>query len=189
MIYVESIMKFYIDHLNVKCALISARDITAHKKTDDALRAALETLEARVNERTAQLAEANDALRCSEERYRRITDAVTDYIYTVAIDEGVPVHTTHRAACVAITGYTVEEFQDNPFLWLHMVHPDDRALVELHAESILNGADEPPIEHRIIRKDGAVQWVRNTVVPHRDENGVLFSYDGVINEIAPHQNL
>ncbi len=186
-IYVESIMKFYIDHLNVNCALISSRDITAHKNADDALRAAYGTLESRVCERTAQLADANDALRSSEERYRRITEAVTDYIYTVAMAAGVPVHTIHRASCVKVTGYTVDEFQANPYLWLQMVHPDDRARVAQHAESLLNGADEPAICHRIIRKDGTVQWVRNTAVPHRDEHGALMSYDGVINEIAPPQ--
>jgi PAS domain S-box-containing protein len=184
MIYVESILKFYIDHLNVKCALITSRDITERKKADDALRASYDTLESRVRERTAQLAGANEALRYSEERYRRITDAVTDYIYTVTMADGAPVHTTHRSSCVKITGYTVEEFQENPYLWLQMVHPDDRAMVAQHAESMLTGHDEPPIKHRIIRKDGTVRWVRNTVVPHRDENGVLLSYDGVINEMG-----
>jgi PAS domain S-box-containing protein len=183
-IYVESIIKFYIDHLNVICALITSRDITERKHADDALRAAYDTLETRVRERTAQLAEANDALRCSEERYRRITDAVTDYIYTVELADGIPVHTTHRASCVKITGYTVEEFESNPYLWLQMVHPDDRAVVAEHAENLLAGHDAPPIKHRIIRKDGAVRWVRNSVVPNRDENGVLLSYDGVINEMG-----
>jgi PAS domain S-box-containing protein len=183
-VYVESIIKFYVDHLNVNCALITARDITEHKKADDALRAALDNLESRVRERTAQLADANDALRASEERYRRITDAVTDYIYTVEMADGTPCHTTHRASCVKITGYTVDEFESNPYLWLQMVHPDDRAIVAQHAAHMLSGHDEPPIKHRIIRKDGSVGWVLNTVVPHRNENGVLLSYDGVINEIS-----
>jgi PAS domain S-box-containing protein len=183
MIYVDSIIKFYIDHMNTKCALITSRDVTERKKADDALHAAYDTLEARVRERTAQLGEANHALRCSDERYRRIIDAVTDYIYTVEVKDHQPVRTTHHPACVKITGFTVEEFYENQFLWLQMVHPDDREMVSLHAERMLQGCDEPPITHRIIRKDGSVRWVVNTSVPHKDDNGELISYDGVINEI------
>jgi PAS domain S-box-containing protein len=183
MIYVESIIKFYIDHMNTQCALITSRDVTERKKADDALRAAYETLEARVNERTAKLDEANRALRCSEERYRRIIDAVTDYIYTVEVEEGKPVRTTHHPACLQITGYTVEEFSGNPFLWLQMVHPEDRERVAEHAERILQGCDEAPIRHRIICKDGTVRSVVNTSVPHKDESGRLLSYDGVVKEI------
>jgi hypothetical protein len=55
--------------------------------------------------------------------------------------------------------------------------------VELHAERMLEGIDEPPITHRIIGKDGTVCWVVNTSVPHKDDNGELISYDGVINKI------
>ncbi|MGE5315132.1 MAG: PAS domain-containing protein [Acidobacteriota bacterium] len=185
MMYVDSIIKFYIDHLNAKCALVTSRDITERKKADDALRAAYETMEARVKERTAQLAEANHALQLSSERCRRILDAVTDYIYTVEVENKQPVRTTHHSACVAITGYTVEEFEANPFLWLEMVHPDDKDEVSRHAERILEGAEEGPIRHRIIRKDGTVHWVLNTSVPYKDENGTLRSYDGVINDLGP----
>lgn len=183
MIYVDSIIKFYIDHMNTKCALITSRDVTERKKADDALRAAYETLEARVDERTAQLADANRALRESEERCRRILDAVTDYIYTVKVEDGRPVRTEHYPSCLKMTGYTAEEFYENPFLWLQMVHPDDREMVAHHAERMLEEGEAPPIKHRIIRKDGSVHWVLNTSVPHLDDNGVLLSYDGVINEI------
>ncbi|HLP16255.1 MAG TPA: PAS domain S-box protein [Bacteroidota bacterium] len=184
MIAAESIVKFYIDQMNTRCALITSRDVTERKKADDALRALNEMLETRVEERTAQLAEANVALRQSEERYRRIIDAVTDYIYTVEVKDGSPVATTHHPACQKITGYTVDEFTENPYLWLQMVHPDDREAVALHAQHIVSGIDEPSIKHRIIRKDGTMHWVLNTSVPHKNEAGMLVSYDGVINEIA-----
>jgi len=85
---------------------------------------------------------------------------------------------------VTMTGYTVEEFHANPYLWLQMVHPEDRAMVAQHAECMLRGDAQLSIKHRIICKDGTVRWVRNTVVPHRDENGVLLSYDGVINALT-----
>jgi PAS domain S-box-containing protein len=129
-------------------------------------------------------ARAEEALRESEDRYRRITEAVTDYIYTVRVEGGQAVETTHGPACVAVTGYTSEEFAADPYLWLSMVDERDRAAVLEQAQRVLTGEAIGPLEHRIIRKDGAQRWVRNTPVPHWDPQGKLLSYDGLIRDIT-----
>ena len=59
-----------------------------------------------------------DALRKSEERYRRITEAVTDYVFKVRIEDGQAVETVHGSNCVAVTGYTPEDFASDPYLWI-----------------------------------------------------------------------
>jgi len=127
---------------------------------------------------------AKQALRESEERYRRITEAVTDYIYTVRIQDGRPVETIHGHACVAVTGHTAEDFRADPWLWIQMVHEKDRGAVEEQAAQVLTGIKAKPLEHRIIRKDGAVRWVRNTPVLSFDIQGGLLSYDGLIQDIT-----
>ena len=48
------------------------------------------------------------ALRESEKRYRRITEAITDYIFTVKVADGHPAETHHGPTCEAVTGYTAE---------------------------------------------------------------------------------
>ena len=130
------------------------------------------------------LKQAQDVLRESEERYRRITEAITDYIYTVRIQNGSAVETVHGAACEAVTGYTPENFSADPYLWIQMVDDDDREAVEKQATLVLSGVKAEPIEHRIIRKDGAVRWVRNTPVSNFDSDGRLLSYDGLIQDIT-----
>ncbi len=125
-----------------------------------------------------------EALRESEERYRRITEAVTDYIYTVRVEDGQPVETTHGAACVAVTGYASEEFAANPYLWLSMVDERDQPVVLEQARHVLAGEAVESLEHRITRKDGAQRWVRNTPVPYYDSQGKLVSYDGLIHDIT-----
>ena len=127
---------------------------------------------------------AEEALRESEERYRRITGAITDYIFTVRVENGHPVGTVHGPACKAVTGYTSEEFSSDPFLWIRMVHEEDRDVVREQASRILSGHDLQPIEHRITRKDGNVRWVNNTPVPHYGVQGNLISYDGLIRDIT-----
>ncbi|MBW1896977.1 MAG: PAS domain S-box protein, partial [Deltaproteobacteria bacterium] len=130
---------------------------------------------------------AENAFREGEERYRRIAEAVTDYIYHVRIEDGKPVETTHGPACIAITGYTAEEFKDNPYLWIQMVYEEDREAVEKQASETLSGSKAEPLEHRIVRKDGVVRWVRNTRVPNFDEKERLLSYDGLIRDITDHK--
>ncbi len=127
---------------------------------------------------------AENALKESETRYRRIIEAITDYIYTVRVDEGKAMETRHGAGCRAVTGYSEEEFATDPYLWLHMVVVEDRPAVQEQARRVLAGEGVSPIEHRIIRKDGIQRWVRNTPVPRYDAQGRLQAYDGLIQDIS-----
>ncbi|UCG13918.1 MAG: PAS domain S-box protein [Deltaproteobacteria bacterium] len=129
-----------------------------------------------------KLAEA--ALRVSEERCRRITEAITDYIFSVRVENGRPVQTTHGPACETVTGYTADEFNADPFLWIRMVPEEDQDTVKEQAANVLSGKHPQPIEHRIIRKEGRICWVSNSLVPYYDVNGQLTSYDGVIRDIT-----
>ncbi|MBN1522722.1 MAG: PAS domain S-box protein [Candidatus Aureabacteria bacterium] len=124
------------------------------------------------------------ALQESEERYRRITQSITDYIVTVRIEGGRPVETVHSPACIAVTGYTSEDFSSNPFLWFQMVHEEDREAVARYIRDFLSNKGAGPLEHRIIRKDGAIRWIRNTPVPHYDSSGLILSYDSLIQDIT-----
>ncbi len=125
-----------------------------------------------------------ESLRESDERYRRIISAITDYIYTVHLEDGRPVRTVHSPACVAVTGYTAEEFASDPYLWITIVHEDDQDLVSEHGSKVISRDDAGPIEHRIRMKDGNVRWVRNTPVVHRERSGAIVSYDGVVRDIT-----
>ncbi|MGD8381460.1 MAG: PAS domain S-box protein, partial [Syntrophobacterales bacterium] len=127
---------------------------------------------------------AQRALSESEERYRRITEAITDYMFTVKVVDGHPAETHHGPASEAVTGYTAEEFNADPFLWIHMVPGEDQNIVRAQAAEILSGHEPRPIEHRIIRKDGQIRWVSNSLVPTRDGQGNLASYDGLLRDIT-----
>ena len=127
---------------------------------------------------------AEDSIKQSEERYRRVAEGLTDYLYTVNVQDGKVVSTTHGASCTAVTGYTAEEFLTDPYLWIKMVFDKDRDCVARHFNGVLSGKPVPPIEHRIVRKDGRVRWVRDTPILQLDADGSLVSYDGVIKDIT-----
>jgi PAS domain S-box-containing protein len=148
-------------------------------------------LEQRVSERTAQLSqeiadrtEAEAALRDSEARYRRLLDSVTDYIYTVRLEDGRPMTTSHGLGCVAVTGYAPEEYAADTGLWLRMVYEDDRQAVLEQAAMVLAGEEAPPLEHRIMHKNGRVRWIKNTPVHRYDRERRLVAYDGLVSDIT-----
>jgi PAS domain S-box-containing protein len=137
-----------------------------------------------INEDITERKRVEQRLRESDERHRRITQALSDYVYTVWISEGRVVATEHGAACEAVTGYTRDDFASNPYLWLRMVVEEDRSAVLEQGHRLLAGERAAPIEHRIVRKDGRTRWVRNTPVPCFNAQGRPIYYDGVIQDIT-----
>jgi PAS domain S-box-containing protein len=131
----------------------------------------------------------SEELLASEQRYCRLLEAVTTYRYSVDVKDGTPVATYHSPACLSATGYAPEEFASDPFLWINMVHPDDRDAVREHVATVLRKESIRPLEHRIVRKDGIVRWIRDTIIRHVDERGVLTRYDGLIEDITDRKRL
>ena len=132
---------------------------------------------------------AEEALRQSEERYRNITETITDYVFGVVVAYGQAASTTHGPGCVAVTGFTSEELSGHPFLWVEIVVPEDRASVLDQSRRLLAGEHVKPLEHRIVRKDGTVRWVRNTLVPRFDPSGALVAYDGLVQDVTERRAL
>jgi two-component system cell cycle sensor histidine kinase/response regulator CckA len=124
------------------------------------------------------------ALRESEGRYKRLLDSVTDYIYTVQVEDGRPVATVHGPGCVAVTGYSSEDYEADPYLWHRMIYAQDQDAVIGHAARVIAGETSVALEHRIVHRDGSIRWVRNTSVPHYDERRCLVAYDGLISNIT-----
>jgi len=174
-------------------------EVTRLKETEEALGSLTRELEKRVASRTAELGEVNarlqreieehreasEKLAQSESLYRLLFQSVSDYFYTVEVRDATAFRTQHTGGCTAVTGYTPQEFAKETLLWIKMVVPEDRPAVEAQARAALEGGSPPPLEHRIIRKDGELRWIRNTVVVRRDAAGTVVFYDGIISDITP----
>jgi PAS domain S-box-containing protein len=124
------------------------------------------------------------ALKESEHRYRRITEGLTDYQYTVRVERGRAMATTHGLGCEKVTGYAAEDFAADPYLWFKMIPPEESEAARARVDQILEGKELEPFEHRIIRKDGALRWVSDTSILNKDASGRLLSYDGIVEDIT-----
>ena len=165
------------ESLGLRALQLGALDYLRKDRTDvDAL--------LRLLRNGAEYGKTKKALLDSEVRYQLLLESVTDYVYTVQVEDGRPVATSHGPGCVAVTGYTPEEYSANPFLWYLMIHEGDRQAVMEQAEAILSRKSAYPLEHRIIHKDGRVLWIKNTPVPRIDQQGNLVAYDGLVTDIT-----
>ncbi|MHB9070445.1 MAG: ATP-binding response regulator [Sedimentisphaerales bacterium] len=136
----------------------------------------------------ARTVDYEDQLIKSEERYRRITDSITDYIFSAVISQGRAAEFVHNDAAIAVTGYSWQELANDPSLWLEMIHNDDRQKVSDYLDRCTRGEKVESFEYRIIRKDTALRWVKSTIVQHFNRNGQITSYDCLLQDITERKN-
>jgi PAS domain S-box-containing protein len=146
-------------------------------------------LEGLVAERTAELTRTAAELLESKERYQRLLESVTSYVYTVSVENGVAVRTVQSAACQSVTGYTPEEFQSDCELWCRITVNEDRARLREGVGRLFAEKKAVTVEHRIRHKDGSLRWISNTMVPTREGEGALLRYEGVVVDITERKRL
>jgi len=172
----------------------SSRDITKRKEAEEELKqltndlvrfnVELWTINDQLETEIGARLKTEKALKESEGRYKSMVSAVTAYTYSVDLSQVGAISTQHSTGCIPVTGYNPEDYESDPYLWYKMIYPDDKMIVDNSIKEILAGHKVPPIEHRIIRRDVAVVWVRNTIVPYYDIDGRLMRYDGLIEDVT-----
>ncbi|MGB7588570.1 MAG: EAL domain-containing protein [Solirubrobacterales bacterium] len=83
-----------------------------------------------------------------------------------------------------ILGYSPDEWMADPGLWVRQLHPGDRerALAEEDRRAVGERIG-PPIDYRIITREGDVVWVLDEAVLEPDENGTPI-WHGVLYNIT-----
>lgn len=132
---------------------------------------AFATEDFRTTELSAQLEQAKTTI-------ERILDTVDVCLFAHDIQNHRVVYGSKGGE--KIYGYTHEEFRQNPMLWLEVVHPDDTELAYVP----LNGPGPIRTEYRIIRKDGEVRWVANSLYPRYDDCGRPVFVEGLTIDIT-----
>jgi len=129
--------------------------------------------------------EAEGRLRKAEERYRALVEHVPVVTYTLdPNDRWIAVYVSPQIE--ALTGYSPQEYEADPKLWLGGLHPEDRESVLAWARTVWDeGTDRlAPIEYRQRARDGRIVWVRDQLSVVRDEGGRPLFLQGVLEDIT-----
>ncbi|MDI5948381.1 PAS domain S-box protein [Flavobacterium yafengii] len=143
-------------------------DITERKNAETEIKKLNEELEQKVTERTAQLAEAIETLRKSEEKYREIVENISDVVHT---SDYKGYFTYINPACKKLTGYTQNEIIGKQFS--ELVAPEWRDRVaEFYLNQFKHKIDETLFSFPIITKNREQKWVEQTVMQLREGNRI-----------------
>lgn len=123
-----------------------------------------------------------------EERLKILVENVNEYLYSVQYREGTFVDTFHNRQCEKVTGYTAQEFVDDPELWYTMIFHDDREAVTDNLEKIKETKKSFYIEHRITHKSGEVRWISNSCVSVVNDYEKRYQFIGFILDITDRKN-
>lgn len=131
--------------------VLSIRDITERKRSEEAIRSSLE------------------ALHISEERYALALKGANDGLWDWNMKTN-RVYFSDRWK--QMLGYASDELGDNPEEWFKLIHPDDRNEVEQALQAHLDGGSEHfESEHRILSKSGRYLWILSRGIAVRDSTG------------------
>ena len=126
-----------------------------------------------------QQKEAEARLRQSEERYRGISELVSDYAYSFRIGSDGKAHVEWVTdSFQRITGYTLEEALELGG-WRYLLHPEDVPKMGRLRERAFNG-DPGADEVRIYTRSGEMRWLRHhsQVVRDPENHAPMVFYGG-----------
>ncbi|MEJ7872561.1 MAG: PAS domain S-box protein, partial [Rubrobacteraceae bacterium] len=122
------------------------------EQAEEELRRAYEDLDLQVQERTAELAEVNSALRERESRYKSIFDSNVIGIFFWNIEGGI---LRANDAFLEMLGYTREDLRSRGLDWRTITPEEYRPVDDEKMGELLATRSCEPFEKEYIRKDGS----------------------------------
>jgi PAS domain S-box-containing protein len=129
---------------------------------------------------------ALEALRESEESYRRLADNINDIVFTVDRDGNLRYI---NAAVQRFTGWAPEEMLGHHFV--EYIHPEDVSTLSSIVRRALAGEALETIpgfglqvEYRMVHREGEAIWVAARATAVRDAQGKIVGFNGVVRDIT-----
>ncbi len=152
--------------------IIGLRGAARRRALTAALRAERASLERRVAERTAALAE-------SEARFREMADNAPVMVW---VSDASGACTFLGRSWFAFTGQTRGQGLGRG--WLDAVHPEDRERVSQAIHTAHADRDAFRAEYRLCGRDGDWRWVLDVAVPRLGPDGVFLGHVGSVIDIT-----
>jgi PAS domain S-box-containing protein len=131
-------------------------------------------------------------MRETEIRYRALVENIPAITYTQVEDPESP--TGFRDVYISpqtttILGYTPEEWQADPTLWVTTTYPEDRDRVLAEDREAASHATRFNSEYRMLARDGRIVWFRDEAALVEDPTSGLSFWQGVMLDITEQKRL
>jgi PAS domain S-box-containing protein len=133
---------------------------------------------------TTERKKAEEALRASEERHRRISDITTDFVFScVKTPQNAFVIDWMAGATEKVFGYSASEIRDKG-CWRFIVLPQDLSIFEEKVTGLRPGQSSVS-ELRVTHKDGSKRWLEVVArMEHDDSNPRNYRLFGACRDIT-----
>ena len=125
-----------------------------------------------------------EALRESEHRWRSLTEALPQLVWTATPDGSLDYGS---AQIVQYMGRPESELLG--WGWLEMLHPEDRERTRQAWQAAVQGQSDYEIEHRFRRFDGTYRWFKTRGVAIRDREDKVYKWFGTCTDITTDKQL
>ncbi|MFH1137902.1 MAG: PAS domain S-box protein [Pseudomonadota bacterium] len=123
------------------------------------------------------------ALRESETRFGQLAGNIDSVFRLYSLEEGKNLYIS--PAFERLWGVPLANALENPAICLTMVHPEDRARVSgIINANLADPGERLELEFRIVRPDGGVRWVQDSISGVRDEDGRFIRLAGITRDVT-----
>ena len=166
-------------------SLVMFFDLTNRRKAEEALRRKTEELEERVLARTAELQQANLALREVSERLTLATQAAAMGVWDLDFSNSLVTWDDNMFRLYGLPKTIPMPYET----WKQSVHPDDFARVWAFLGQTVANQAYGTIEFRIVRTDGQVRWIAAAQAVLLDEQGDVTRLVGTNTDITERKQM
>ncbi len=123
------------------------------------------------------------ALQVSEERYRTISELISDAAFSFRVTTDMKIIPEWGAEGISrISGYDFAEMT-TPEHFMAAIHPEDLAILQEQSLNLLEGKTVE-FEIRVFKKEGALIWLRENLFPILSEDGKIIQVVGAAQDIT-----
>jgi two-component system sensor histidine kinase/response regulator len=123
--------------------------------------------------------QAEERLRESEQRWRSLTEALPQLVWSATPDGACDYFSTQWTQHTGLAEADLLGWQ-----WLETLHPDDREPTQRFWLNSVAGRHAYDIEYRVRRRDGEYRWFKTRGVPIRDTSGNIVKWFGTCTDIT-----